>query len=184
VDEFCPLKTNCNCPVSFKCARGGQKQDYAVLRACHKHNAERHAHSQAKYLSSEQKAGLRWATKCAPTESARQIRRNTSHFSPKSQVPHELFRSVQRVVYKQREETLVSHTEGIKLEGTEGAMNRPSQELDFELSPARHEDRTAPYHLGLHEVVCTGFQWDRKVRFMSLTTPLRHSTPLPSKHLH
>jgi hypothetical protein len=42
-------------------------------------------------------------------------------------------------------------------------MNKLSQELDFELSPARHEDPTAPYHLGLHEVVCTGFQWDRKI---------------------
>jgi hypothetical protein len=121
IDYVCPLKYFCNCPVSFQVRH---TREYTTLRACHEHKADSHAQSKAKYLSSAQKAGLRRATVCAITESARQIRRNTLNFSPQSKVQPELLRSAQRVVSKQRHETLSSQTKGITLDGNEGPTSR------------------------------------------------------------
>ena len=168
IDYVCPLKYFCDCPVRFQVRH---TREYTTLRACHEHKADSHAQSKAKYLSSAQKAGLRRATKCAITESARQIRRNTLNFSPQSKVPPDLLRSAQRVVSKQRHETLSAQTKGITLDGKEGPMHRLAQELDFERLLARHNDPADPYHMGLHEVVCTGFQWEKGITFMTLTTP-------------
>jgi hypothetical protein len=44
-------------------------------------------------------------------------------------------------------------------------MHRLAQELDFERLFARHNDPADPYHMGMHEVVCTGFQWKKGITF-------------------
>ena len=69
------------------------------------HNSSSHLQSRAKYLSNTQKTALKLATKCAPTETPRQIRRNMENLREDQHIEHDLFRSVQRVVHAQKAET-------------------------------------------------------------------------------
>ena len=142
----------------------------ALLVSGH-HDSSSHAHSKGKFLSNTQSTALRQATKCAPTETPRQIRRNMDNLRPEQQIPHELFRSAQRVVHKQRTETLSSYVAGAELDGSNGSMTRYADSIDLSQLAKRHDDPADPYHLKMHEVVCLGAQFHGGVTYMGLTTP-------------
>ena len=93
----CPLHHKCECPVRFQVRKTIYK---FVLMVSGHHDSRSHKLSKGKYLSNTQKTALRQAVKCAPTETARQFRRNMDNLRSDQQIPHELLRSALQVVRK------------------------------------------------------------------------------------
>ena len=143
-----------------------------VLKVSGEHDGSSHVRDQSAHLTVSQKALLRRATKTAPNESARQLVRNSSNFSPDKRTGQDpdSIRSAQRIVSQQRRRLALSQTQGVQLDKSNGAMTRLASELDLAALIARHNDPEDDYHLDLHQVVCIGSQWNNGVTFMEVTT--------------
>ena len=146
-----------------------------MLKVSGRHDGNSHNEDRSRYLTVSQRAALKRATKSAPNESARQLVRNSSNFSPekRTRLDPDSIRSAQRLVSRQRRALALQHTQGIQLDKTNGKMTQLSEKLDFAALIARHNDPEDEYHLNPHEVVCIGSQWNDGVTFMALTTPDR-----------
>ena len=144
-----------------------------MLKVSGRHDGNSHVDDRSRHLSVAQKAALKRATKSAPNESARQLVRNSSNFSPdkRTGLDPDSIRSAQRVISQQRRALALQHTQGIRLDKTNGKMTELGEKLDLTRLIARHNDPQDDYHLNLHEVVCIGNQWKDGVTFMALTTP-------------
>ena len=144
-----------------------------MLKVSGRHDGNSHNEDRSRYLTVSQRAALKRATKSAPNESARQLVRNSSNFSPEKRtaLDPDSIRSAQRVVSKQRRALALKQTQGIRLDKTNGKMTELGEKLDLTMLIARHNDPQDEYHLNLHEVVCIGNQWKDGVTFMALTTP-------------
>ena len=142
-----------------------------MLQVSGHHDSSSHAHSRAKFLSNAQSTALRQAVKCAPTETARQFRRNMDNLRNDQQIPHELLRSAQRVVRMQRADTLASYVDGAELDGSNGSMTRYADSIDLEQVVKRHDNTADPFHLKMHAVVSLGAQFQGGVTYMGLSTP-------------
>ena len=144
-----------------------------MLKVSGRHDGNSHVDDRSRYLKIAQKAALKRATKSAPNESARQLVRNSSNFSPekRTELDPDSIRSAQRVVSMQRRAIALQHTQGIRLDTTNGKMTQLAEKLDFAALIARHNDLKDEYHLNPHEVVCIGSQWNDGVTFCALTTP-------------
>jgi hypothetical protein len=166
----CPLNYLCDCKVAYKIFYTAKE---VVLKVSGRHDGNSHVDDRSRHLSVAQKAALKRATKSAPNESARQLVRNSSNFSPEKRtaLDPDSIRSAQRVVSKQRRALALKHTQGIRLDKTNGKMTELGEKLDLTMLIARHNDPQDEYHLNLHEVVCIGNQWKDGVTFMALTTP-------------
>ena len=142
-----------------------------VLKVSGEHDGSSHVRDQSAHLTVSQKALLRRATKTAPNESARQLVRNSSNFSPDKRTGQDpdSIRSAQRIVSQQRRRLALSQTQGVQLDKSNGAMTRLASELDLAALIARHNDPEDDYHLDLHQVVCIGSQWNNGVTFMEVT---------------
>jgi hypothetical protein len=160
----------CSCEVQHKIFYSAAE---VILKASGKHDSASHSQNRSSTLTVQQKAALRKAAKCAPNESARQLARNTQHFSPKSRIPRDVdaLRCAQRVVSVQRRSLALEQTGGVHLEKSSGAMTLLGETMDLMTLILRHNDPADDYHLDLHQMVCIGNQWSRGVTFMELTTP-------------
>ena len=145
-------------------------KDYVILLGSGVHNSSSHLQSRAKYLSNTQKTALKLATKCAPTETPRQIRRNMENLLEDQHIAHDLFRSVQRVVHAQKAETHSARFHGVKMDGTNGKMTAFADKIDLLRALERHNDPNDPYHLDMHEVVSLGAQFEGGVKYLAFST--------------
>ena len=145
-------------------------KDYVILLGSGVHNSSSHLQSRAKYLSNTQKTALKLATKCAPTETPRQIRRNMENLLEDQHIAHDLFRSVQRVVHAQKAETHSARLHGVKMDGTNGKMTAFADKIDLLRALERHNDPNDPYHLDMHEVVSLGAQFEGGVKYLAFST--------------
>jgi hypothetical protein len=144
-----------------------------VLKASGEHDGNSHVQDKSVHLTVSQRSTLKRAIKSAPNESARQLVRNSSNFSPGKRTGQDpdSIRSAQRLIAQERRSLALSHTSGVQLDTSNGAMTQLGDRMALEKLIARHNDPDDDYHLNLHQVVCIGNQWKKGVTFMEVSTP-------------
>jgi hypothetical protein len=144
-----------------------------VLKASGEHDGNSHVQDKSVHLTVSQRSTLKRAIKSAPNESARQLVRNSSNFSPGKRTGQDpdSIRSAQRLIAQERRSLALSHTSGVQLDTSNGAMTQLGDKMALEKLIARHNDPDDDYHLNLHQVVCIGNQWKKGVTFMEVSTP-------------
>ena len=124
-------------------------KDHVILLCSGVHNSSSHLQSRANFLSNTQRTAVKQATKCAPNETPRQLRRYMDNLRDDQRISHDLFRSVQRVVHAQKAETHSARFHGVKVDGPNGKMtaSRLADKIDLLRALERHNDPNDPYHL-------------------------------------
>ena len=84
------------------------------------------------------------------------VQGNLKHFSPGKHVPHDQRSSAAlgRLVQSTRRQILgESLPRGVDLDGTEGAMTKLAEAINFKALILRHNDTSDPFHLDEHMTV-------------------------------
>jgi hypothetical protein len=79
-------------------------------------------------------------------------------------------RLVQRAVSKARDRALQPFTQGGRLEGDEGSLNRLSEKMYLRTLMEQHD--AGVKHLELHQPVCVGYQYGNGVVFGTYSSPM------------
>ncbi len=79
--------------------------------------------------------------------------------------------AVNRLVSKECSQLLADRVHGVDIDGTRGAMLTLAMNLSLSKFISKHNDPNDAYHLDQHDVVTCGYQFERGVTFLNLTTP-------------
>jgi hypothetical protein len=144
-----------------------------------KHTAESHlsentARQESRSrLTLPQQAAVQDIVRSHPMSSSTDVRRslNLSDSSARDRVyiSPSKSRHVQRESAKVREAVLSKYTHGQRIDKTEGSLTRLCEKIYIEKLVAEH-NRPGCQHLGLHDPVCVGYQFEKGVSFACFST--------------
>ena len=171
----CPFVDRCNCQVKFRIYAS---DSIIKLESQGEHTAESHAQDKVqKFLTVPQSAAVERMVSTMPMLNATNVRRGLDLLDePAAKISPSKQRLVQRAVAKARARTLQPFTQGEKLDGEEGSLNRLCEKIYLESLVEEHN--SGGKHLELNQAVCVGFQFSDGVIFGNFSTPnlLLHAT--------
>ena len=155
-DTFvCPFVDRCNCRVKFRI----YASDTIIrLLTQGEHTPESHLEDKVtKFLSVPQAAAVERIISTMPLLNATNVRRGLDLLDePAAKISPSKQRLVQRAVAKARAKTLQPFTQGEKLDGDEGSLNRLSEKIFLATLVEQHN--AGVKNLEFHQPVCVSYQ--------------------------
>ena len=165
----CPYRFKCGCYVALSVK---YYSDKVVLMQAGEHDLNSHTKKRG-FLTVKQRGAVKRAARSAPLQVGRQIQDSMLDCSPGKHIPYDRRHqnAVGRLVRKTRKEVMGKRIPGVGVDGSEGSMNRLAESLSLAKFLERHNDPDDVFHLGEHQPVCLGHQFEGGVTFLCLSTP-------------